>query len=114
MKDFFEIKIKPLSLNHAYRGRRFATPELKQYQHDLRLLLPKLTVPGGKLALAYEFGVSSKAADADNLSKAITDCLAEQYGFNDNRVYAFSIIKVDVPKGKEYIKFAIGVWRQNQ
>jgi len=103
----YRIKIKGLSVNGAYRGRRFATAELQAYKGALQYLLPKIEVPKGKLQVRYEFGVSSKNADGDNLIKAFQDCLQEQYGFNDKMIYEWSGKKVDVSKGKEYIEFEI-------
>lgn len=101
------IDLKPLSLNSAYRGRRFATLELEKYKADLGILLPRIQVPKGKLAVRYIFGVSSKASDGDNLIKVFQDCIAEQYGFNDKSIYEWHVVKVDVPKGKEYIDFEL-------
>jgi Holliday junction resolvase RusA-like endonuclease len=95
------IQIKPLSMNQAYRGRRFKTPDLKQYQKDLNTLLPKLDIPDGKLEVEYIFGLSSKGSDYDNCIKAFQDCLQDKYGFNDNKIYKATVEKVDVKKGEE-------------
>lgn len=102
-----KIPIKPLSLNHAYRGRRYATKELMQFKTNINRLLPKLTVPDGKLKVKYVFGVSSKNSDGDNLVKCIQDALAEAYGFNDKKIYKWEGEKVDVKKGSEYFEFII-------
>ena len=100
------IRIKPLSVNRSYQGRRFATPELKAYKQELAYLLPKaMKIPMGKLGLHYIFGVSSKNADGDNLIKAFQDCLSENYFFNDKDIYEWRVEKKIVPKGKEYIQF---------
>ncbi len=100
------LSIKPLSVNQAYRGRRFATKELKQYKEDMSRILPKITIPDcERLGVIYRFGVSSKMADGDNLIKACQDILAEVYGFNDKKIYKWDIEKVDVPKGKEFVEF---------
>ena len=97
-----------MSVNGAYRGRKFATPELAQYKRDLGMLLPMwVKVPDGPLTVSYVFGVSSKASDGDNLIKAFQDCIADQYGFNDKKIYCWHIKKVDVAKGKEFIQFDI-------
>lgn len=101
------IKLKALSVNDAYRGRRFSTPELEAFKIDLQYLLPKITVPSGKLEVWYEFGVSSKNADGDNLIKAFQDAIQDQYRFNDKIIYKWHGEKVDVSKGKEYIGFEI-------
>jgi len=99
------LNIKPLSLNSAYTGRRFATQTLKDFKDEIMYLLPKISVPSGKLALWCEFGVSSKNSDGDNLIKVFQDSLSVAYGFNDKQIYEWKVKKVDVPKGKEYISF---------
>lgn len=103
----FRLNIRALSLNSAYRGRRFATKELKEYKEALFRMLPRKSVPEGKLSVRFVFGVSSKASDVDNLVKNVMDALAEAYGFNDNRVYKLTVEKKDVPKSQEYIEFEI-------
>jgi Holliday junction resolvase RusA-like endonuclease len=102
------IKIAALSVNRSYQGRRFATPELKAYKQAVSWLLPPMKVPlDKKLSVKYEFGVSSKNADGDNLIKAFQDILCERYEFNDRQIYRWEVEKVDVKKGQEYIKFEI-------
>lgn len=106
------IKIKPLSLNSAYRGRRFKTKELENYKTSLSYLLPKLKIKNGKLSVKYIFGVSSKGADGDNLIKCFQDTIAEKYRFNDNKIYKWDVEKIDVKKGQEYIEFEISSYPQ--
>jgi len=102
------LKIKPLSLNHAYCGRRFKTPELEYFKQQVYLFTPKnLKIPEGKLAVKYVFGVSSKNADGDNLIKAFQDAISEKYGFNDKIIYKWEVEKIDVEKGSEFISFSI-------
>ncbi len=101
------IKIKALSVNEAYSGRRYSTKKLMQFKKDLLYLLPKMKIPKGELGVRYQFGVSSSGADGDNLIKAFQDCLGEIYGFNDNRIYRWVIEKVKVKKGEEFISFEI-------
>ncbi len=101
------IPLKALSVNQAYRGRRFATKELTQYKQDISRLLPKMEIPAGKLAVTYIFGTSSKGSDGDNLIKCLQDALAEAYGFNDNRIYRWMVEKRDVKKREEYIEIKI-------
>ena len=101
------IAVKPLSVNDAYIGRRFASPALKAFKSEMGYLLPKISVPDGKLSVFYRFGVASRASDGDNLIKAFQDCLSAQYGFNDNKIYKWSIEKVLVKKGEEFIEFSI-------
>jgi Holliday junction resolvase RusA-like endonuclease len=103
-----KISIKGISVNQAYRGRRFATPELKAFKETLGYLLPRsLRTPIGNMEISFIFGVSSKASDLDNLLKATIDTIAERYMFNDKKIYKITAEKVDVPRGKEYIAFEI-------
>ncbi|OIO52640.1 MAG: hypothetical protein AUJ19_00780 [Parcubacteria group bacterium CG1_02_58_44] len=108
------MNIKPLSVNHAYRGVRYATKELAQYKQDLGWLLPRIEVPDGPLSVRYVFGVSSKASDGDNLIKCLQDVVAEHYGFNDKRIYHWDVTKVDVPKGGEFVEVEIESYPQRR
>ena len=102
-----KINIKPMSVNLAWKGKRFKTNVYKKYEKDCMLLLPKITVPDGKLKVDLVFGFSSKLADADNPVKCFIDILQKKYGFNDNKIYEYNIKKVDVKKGFEFIEFTI-------
>ena len=107
------LDIKPLTANRAWNGRKRRTPEYKWYIKNLTRILPKLSVPlEGKLQVHYIFGVSSKLSDYDNPIKQFQDVCAEFYGFNDRRIYRGIIEKIDVPKGKEFIKFKIEKWQK--
>ena len=104
------ISIKPLSLNSAYRGRRFATVELLSYKQAIGLLAPKLPQiqsSTARLEVHYRFGMSSKASDVDNCVKCLQDALADKYGFNDREIYKMVVEKVDCKKGEEFIEFNI-------
>jgi Holliday junction resolvase RusA-like endonuclease len=101
------VQIKPLSVNKAYQGKRFRTPEYDRYQEAVMLMLPTFNIPPSLLKLVFEFGFSNTQADADNPCKLFTDILQKKYGFNDSRVYEIVIRKAIVPKGQEYIKFNI-------
>lgn len=101
------INIKPLSVNQCWQGRRFKTPTYKKYEKELLLLLPKLTIPEGKLEIIITFGFSSKASDWDNPIKPFQDILQKRYKFNDSRVYKATVKKEIVKKGKEFIEFTI-------
>ena len=102
-----KIDIKPLSVNDAWQGRRFKTPEYKKYERDLLLLLPKIEVPNGKLQIYLEWGFSSSGSDWDNPIKPFVDVLQKKLNFNDNRIELAHVSKKKVKKGEEYIKFNI-------
>jgi Holliday junction resolvase RusA-like endonuclease len=102
------VKIKPLSVNKCWQGKRFKTPTYKQYEKDLFKILPPFKVPEGKLKVSLVFGLSSKLADVDNPVKAFVDILQKHYSFNDRDIYEMRLKKVDVKKGDEFIQFNIG------
>jgi len=102
-----KVKIKPLTANSAWGGRKYKTADYKAYERDLSLLLPKIDVPEGRLQVKYIFGLWNKKADYDNCIKQFQDIISKKYDFNDNRIYRAVIEKVDVKKGEEYIEFEI-------
>jgi len=99
------LYIKPLSVNQAFRGRRFKTREYEDYEKELFYLLPNLEVPDGKLELNLVFGLSSKNADTDNPIKIFSDVCQKKYCFNDKMIYKIIVEKKIVKKGNEFIKF---------
>lgn len=103
-----ELKIKPLSINCAFQGRRFKTPAYKKFERDLMFLIPvpKKPIPE-MLRIEYFFGFSSPLADLDNPVKMVTDCLQTKLGFNDRNVWELNVRKCIVPKGQEFISIGI-------
>lgn len=102
------IKIKPLSSNRAWQGKRYSTPEKKAFEEELMYRLPRdLIVPEGDLQIWFVFGLSSKVADYDNFIKTAQDVIAKFYGFNDRRIYRGLTDKHDVKKGNEFLSFQI-------
>lgn len=102
-----EIKIKPLSVNRAWQGKRYKTASYKTFEKNAQMLLPvKIDIPDGDLSVYYEFGVP-KSMDWDNAIKPFQDILQRQYGFDDRRIMEARARKVVVKKGHEYIKFEI-------
>lgn len=101
------VSIKPLSVNEAWKGKRYKTDAYNAYQNAALWLLPKMEIPTGDLSISFTFGFSTKAADIDNPVKPFLDILQKKYGFNDSRVMEMNVKKVVVPKGKEFIEFTI-------
>ncbi len=101
------LNIKPLSVNQAWRGRRFKTPEYKAYEQEVLLTLRPMKIPDGLLEIHLRFGFSSKASDFDNPVKLTVDILQKKYGFNDNRIKRAFIEVDNVKKGQEYIEFQL-------
>lgn len=109
MKRQCVIKIKPLTINQAWQGKRYKTRNYLDYEKELFYLLPKkIKVPEGKIEAYYKFGTSSKNSDCDNFVKMFQDILQKKYNFDDKRIYRMIIEKVDVKKGDEFITFNLG------
>ena len=102
------IQIKPLSVNLAYKGRKFVTQRHKDYKSIILLSLPteklKLTPP---FKIRYHFGFSTTNADLDNPVKVLQDIICGKYGFDDRHIWEINVKKHIVPKGKEYVEFEI-------
>lgn len=105
--EYMIIKIKPLSVNEAWQGKRYKTTAYKTYERSLFLLLPHLIIPKGKIKINFEFGFSNSQSDIDNPVKPILDILQKKYNFNDSQVYEMNVKKEIVKKGSEYIKIDI-------
>ena len=105
--DQMRISIKPLSVNKAWRGRRFKTDEYKRYERDVLLLLRPMAVPPGDLFLKLVFGFSSKLSDFDNPVKPFVDCLQKKYKFNDRLIKKAHIDIEAVAKGGDFIDFQL-------
>jgi len=102
-----KIDIKPLSVNKAFQGRRFKTPEYRKYTEDLQFLLPPIKLPKPPYHIIFEFGFSSRASDWDNCIKTTQDAIAQKYKFDDKLIRKGTVSTQIVKKGQEYFKFQI-------
>ncbi len=87
------IKIKPLSVNKAWQGRKFKTQLYKAYEKELLYKLPKLKVPKGRLRIEINVYFKNKLSDIDNVLKPFLDILQKKYNFNDRDIYKLEIKK---------------------
>lgn len=101
------LKIKTLSVNQAWQGRRFKTKAYKDYEKLLFNILPDIEIPKGELKICFEFGFSNKASDIDNPTKPLLDIFQKKYGFNDKLIYSLHIDKKIVCRGEEYFSFSV-------
>jgi len=101
------IKIKPFSINKAWQGRRFKTPEYKQWRIDFSLLCGKGKMIKGLVDVNLKFYLKNFAMiDVDNCVKTTLDSLVENGFIEDDR----KIVKLAVEKIKskdEKIEFEI-------
>jgi Holliday junction resolvase RusA-like endonuclease len=100
-------QIKPLSVNEAWKGRRFKSDKYKNYEKSVLYFLPRLDIPDGKLSIELNIGFSNSKSDIDNPVKLFLDILQKKYKFDDARIYQLLVIKEIVKKGSEFIKFQI-------
>ena len=108
-----KINIKPLSVNVAWKGRKFKTDAYKRFEKEVLLLLPKkYNIPLGSLKIRLKWGFSSSLADWDNPIKPFQDILQKKYSFNDSRVFDAHVTKEIVKKGDEYIYFKISSYEE--
>jgi Holliday junction resolvase RusA-like endonuclease len=105
----FKIPIKPMSINAAFKGRKFRTKEYDIFIVNCIRLLPKeIDIPDKEnIKLAIEFGFSSKASDIDNCLKTFIDCLVKKYKVDDRFIYELHVFKTIVKKDEEFIRFKI-------
>jgi|TARA_Y100000310_G_C20647800_1_gene797630 Holliday junction resolvase RusA-like endonuclease len=104
---YSRVKIKPLSANVCWQGKRFKTRDYKSYESQMLWMLPAMNLSEPPYEVEYRFGLSSKNADWDNPIKPFQDILQKKYGFNDKDIFRAVVEKEIVPKGKEYIEFEI-------
>ena len=102
-----KIKIKPLSVNKCWRGRRFKTPDYKVYEKELLLSLKAKKFDFDKISLYVRYGFSSANADLDNPQKPFQDILSKKFKFNDCKIYRLILEREQVKKGNEYIYFEL-------
>lgn len=101
------INIKPMTINRAWKGRRFKTDEYRSWRTEMFYTLPKIEVPDPPFKVSFEFGFSTKNSDIDNPVKCCLDAIQDKYRINDRDVYRLEVEKKMVKKGGEYIKFKI-------
>ena len=96
-----------MSINVAFQGRRFKTPQYKNYEKAVIMLLPKIKIPDPPFSVYYEFGFSNQLSDIDNPVKPLQDILQKKYGFNDRDIMEMHVVKRMVKKVSEYFAFEI-------
>lgn len=101
------VKVKPLSTNSAWQGRRFKTDAYTAFEKEVLLKLKPMKLPKSPFKLTLQFGFSNKASDIDNPVKMCLDVLAKKYGFNDKEVYELNVTKQIVKKGMEFFSYEI-------
>ena len=101
------IPLKPVSINEAFKGRRFKTKKCKEYCNDFLLIAPRKPMVEGIVEVEYRFHVKNhKLSDYDNLIKITQDLIVEKgYIEDDRKIYKATIYKV--PSERDYIEINI-------
>jgi len=104
-----EKKIKLLSVNGAWQGRRYKTKNYDAYQKTLLYTLPNEKInTTNSYYIIFIFNFSNKLSDWDNPIKPLQDILQKKYGFNDRDIFIALTFKKIVPKKDEGFIVYIG------
>lgn len=81
------LKVKPLSINAAYSGRRFKTEGYRDFSDEVLYLLPRrFEKICGELSMKYIFHVKNyEKSDVDNMVKTIQDLLVQSEIIADDK-----------------------------
>lgn len=111
MKIYTEIKVKPLSANQCWQGRRYKTRKYDDYIKECLLLLPKRDQIKGECGIKIVFALEKpKRQDVDNFLKPLLDIITKKGYIEDDRfVQEISIKKVKA----EINKISIQVYQLN-
>jgi hypothetical protein len=97
------LNIKPLSVNKAWQGKRYKSPEYKKYEIQVLRLLPDIEIKEFK-RLKITYGFSNMMSDIDNPTKLVLDLLQKKYNVNDRDLIYLVLHKEKTKKGEEFIE----------
>lgn len=104
-----EKKIKLLSVNEAWQGKRFKTKNYQVYEKTLGYTLPNKKINSfNSYYIIFIFNFSNKLSDWDNPIKPLQDILQKKYEFNDRDITIALTYKKIVPKKDEGFVVYIG------
>ena len=101
------IKIKPLSVNECWQGRRFKTKKYIQYEREMLFLIKKQKLPPPPFHVYIILYISNPLSDIDNPVKPLLDILQKKLNFNDKLIELLTVEKHLRKKGEEKIWFGI-------
>lgn len=97
-----------MSINTAYTGQRYNTPEHRTWAKTVAYMLPAIKLPAPPYQIYFKFGLSNKNADWDGPIKVCQDVICKKYGFDDRLIRRCTGVDIEiVEKGKEYFVFKI-------
>lgn len=108
--------VKPVSANQMYYRAKQLTVKYREFReavHDCFPSPPKFPFDDKEpLAIEIKVGLSSRAADLDNVLKPTIDTLQLLLGFNDKRIFHIDAEKEIVKRGKEYLEVTITQYKE--
>jgi Holliday junction resolvase RusA-like endonuclease len=113
----FKVNIKPFSINCAWQGKRYKTPDYKRWRQEFNIIVPKdktIKYPiKGYIEIKYEFFLRKyKKCDAENFIKPTSDALVESGIIHDDRfIKKYTIEKYMLNDlDEEHIEVEIKPW----
>jgi len=102
-----EIKLKPITVNQCWQGRRFKTPAYTNWRKSFSLLLKDKSQIKGELSVILEFYIKhASTTDTDNLIKPTLDALKEIGVIVDDK-YITEIHAYKYKSDKEFIRITL-------
>lgn len=105
-----KLQVNPLSVNKAWRGRHFKTPEYKSFERDVAIMLPFDTSKHSKeeIFVHYIYYIKNYSlADTANMEKTLTDMLVNRGYISDDRYIRAIYQRKEKTDGPEYIEIII-------
>ena len=97
------IKIKPISVNKVWQGKRFRTPEYRDWIDKALWLMKKQEKVGGRIYLKITFYIKYPLkSDLDNYLKPSIDLIVRKGWIEDDRfIFKLDTQKIEVKKEED-------------
>jgi len=105
-----KLKVNPLSVNKAWRGRRFKTGDYKQFEYDVCRSLPECEKAQTKeeVFIRYVFHIVNYGnADTGNMEKTMSDMLVKRGYLLDDRYVRAIYMRKERAEDHEWIDITI-------
>ena len=110
----FRLYQKAMSVNIAWKGKRFTSDAYSQFKLLFGILLSTMKTkpprpPDAPLFAHYRWGMSNMRGDVDNPCKPFQDVLFDHWGIKDqdHKVEFLILEKMKAQKGEEFIDFHV-------
>lgn len=105
-----KLEVQPLSINKAFQGRRFKSPDYKRFEIDVCTCLPFSTKDTTKeeVFVRYIFYIKNYGnADTFNMEKTLSDMLVKRGYIADDRYIRAGYVRKERVASLEYIEINI-------